>query len=334
MGNEALTLGRYILQEEERGHLPAPEFSVLLTQMAFAAKILVREIRRAALVGKLGLVGEKNPTGDAQKKLDVFANEVVLDAFAETGLVAAVVSEELEELRTITCSEKAAYILSVDPLDGSSNTDINGTVGTIFSFHRRSKTGACERIEDELREGAELVAAGYVMYGPSTILVYTHGNGVNGFTLDHDLGEFLLSHEAIRCPARGPYYSANLGRYHEWDANIRRFTDYLTDRDPSTGRPYSLRYVGALVADLHRSLLEGGIYFYPADAAHESGKLRLLYECAPLAFLTEDAGGSAITGRERVLDIRPESLHQTVPLAIGSRDDVALYEKFVVAGGA
>ncbi len=306
----------------------------LILQMSYASKVLAREIRRAALVGKLGLVGEKNPIGDAQKKLDVYSNEVVLDAFAETGLVAAVVSEELEELRTFTCSDDSAYILCVDPLDGSSNTDINGAVGTIFSFYHRSRTGRCDEAEEELGEGAELAAAGYVLYGPSTILVYSHGDGVNGFTLDHDLGEFLLSHERIRCPARGSYYSANLGRYHDWDPNIRRFADYLIERDPATHRPYSLRYVGALVADLHRSLLTGGIYFYPADPAHQSGKLRLLYECAPCAFVVEQAGGRASTGSERILDIRPQALHQTVPLAIGSSDDVVLYEKFCAGGGA
>jgi fructose-1,6-bisphosphatase I len=239
----------------------------------------------------------------------------------------------MEELRTIACSEEADYLLCVDPLDGSSNTDINGAVGTIFSFYRRPQRGACKDCEAELREGAQLVAAGYVLYGPSTLLVYRVGNGVSGFTLDHDVGEFLLSHERIRCPDRGPYYSANLGRYHDWDPNVRGFADYMIERDPESGRPYSLRYTGALVADLHRSLLEGGIYFYPADAAHPNGKLRLLYECAPLAFVAEGAGGRASTGRLRVLDVRPESLHQRVPFAVGSRDEVELYESFVLFGG-
>jgi fructose-1,6-bisphosphatase I len=170
------------------------------------------------------------------------------------------------------------------------------------------------------------------MYGPSTVLVYTCGDGVNGFTLDHDLGEFLLSHENICCPARGHYYSANLGHYHEWPPNIQQFIEYVTDHDPATHRPYSLRYTGALVADVHRSLLEGGLYFYPSDGEHKDGKLRLLYECAPLAFVVEQAGGRASTGMQRILDIQAESIHQRVPLVIGGAGDVALYEKFWADG--
>ncbi len=328
----AVTLDRYLASEERLNELSTSGLSELILQMAFAAKIVAREIRRAALVGKLGLVGERNPTGDAQKKLDLFANEVVIDAFGESGLVAAIASEELEELRTIDCGGDASYLLCADPLDGSSNTDVNGAVGTIFSFYRRSRTGTCA-VEDELRHDAELLAAGYVLYGPSTMFVYSRGQGANGFTLDHDVGEFLLSHEAIRCPARGPYYSANLGRYHGWPANVQRFADHLIERDTASGRPYSLRYTGALVADLHRSLLEGGIYLYPADEAHPNGKLRLLYECTPLAFVAEQAGGRASSGRRRILELRPQSLHQTVPFAVGSREDVELYEKFAAPRG-
>jgi fructose-1,6-bisphosphatase I len=325
-------LSRQLTDEDRCGALADPELAPLIQEMAFAAKVLAREIRRAALVGKLGLVGEENPTGDAQKKLDVYANQVVVDAFTESGRVAAIVSEEMEELRTIACSDAAAYLLCVDPLDGSSNTDINGAVGTIFSFYRRAAAGACRDCEAELRDDARLVAAGYVLYGPSTLLVFSTGDRVNGFTLDHDVGEFLLSHEDIRCPQRGPYYSGNLGRYHDWDANVRGFVDHLIERDPATGRPYSLRYSGALVGDLHRSLWEGGIYLYPADAQHPDGKLRLLYECAPLAYVVERAGGRATTGSQRVLDLRAQALHQRVPLVIGSREEVELYERFVASG--
>ncbi len=328
----AVTLERFAAREYRRDPSSGAEIPELILQMAFAAKLLAREIRRAALVGRLGLVGERNPTGDAQKKLDVFANEVVVDAFADSGLVAAIASEEMEQLRTINCSPDASHLLCVDPIDGSSNTDVNGAVGTIFSFYRRAATGSCA-VEDELRTGAELRAAGYVLYGPSTLLVYTSGGDVSGFTLDHDIGDFFLSHERVRCPARGPYYSANLGRYNEWAANVRRYADYLIEPDPTSGRPYSLRYTGALVADLHRSLLEGGIYLYPADAAHPNGKLRLLYECAPLAFVAERAGGRATTGRGRVLDLRPESLHQAVPFAVGSREEVDRFEKFAALRG-
>jgi fructose-1,6-bisphosphatase I len=326
---QAIGLNRHLAREAEHLDAGATQLLALIGEMAFAAKILAREIRRAALVGKLGLVGEKNPSGDSQKKLDVYSNEVVVDAFRETGLVAAIVSEEMDELHTISCSDEAAYLLCVDPLDGSSNTDINGAVGTIFSFYRRQVTGACADCEGELREGAMLAAAGYVLYGPSTVLVYSFGEKVNGFTLDHDVGEFILSHEDIRCRARGCYYSTNLGRYHGWDENVRAYADHLIESDPASGRPYSLRYSGALVADLHRCLLEGGIYLYPADAGHPDGKLRLLYECAPLAFVVEAAGGHASTGRERILDLRSESLHQRAPLAIGSADDVGDFRKFV-----
>lgn len=334
MSTKAMTLQRHILELQQKHPHVVGELATLLTQIAFAAKILSREMRRAALVGKLGLVGEKNPTGDAQKKLDVFGNETIVEAFAETELVAAIVSEELDEAKHMAGGRNAKYILCIDPLDGSSNTDINGPVGTIFGIYRRVTTGPHETAQDLLRKGAEQVAAGYAMYGPSTVLVYTCGDGVNGFTLDQDLGEFLLSHEHIRCPARGHYYSANLGHYHEWHPHIQQFIDYLTAHDRATHRPYSLRYTGALVADVHRSLLEGGLYFYPADAEHQMGKLRFLYECAPLAFVVEQAGGRASTGTQRILDIQAESIHQRLPLVIGSTEDVALYEKFLRDGSA
>jgi len=323
MSTRGITFTRHLQEEEQKNDLPSG-LSKLLGQIAFSAKILAREFTRAALVGKLGLIGEKNAAGDAQKKLDVFANDVVVSAFGETGLLAAIVSEELESVKDMGSGE---YLLCIDPLDGSSNTDINGSVGTIFGVYKHARSG--DVAYSVLRDGSGQVAAGYVMYGTSTMLVYTCGHGVHGFTLDRDLGEFLLSHENIRCPARGHYYSANLGRFYEWASEIRHYIEYVTDHDPATKRPYSLRYAGALVADLHRSLMEGGIYFYPPDADHKNGKLRLLYECAPLAFVVEEAGGSASTGVQRILDVKPEHIHQQVPLAIGSAADVALYEHFL-----
>ncbi|HSG81592.1 MAG TPA: class 1 fructose-bisphosphatase [Gemmatimonadota bacterium] len=333
MAGSGISLSRHFAMEERRGALADPALPVLVHQMAFAAKQLARELRRAALVGELGLVGERNPTGDAQKKLDVYANRVVVRAMEETDLVAAIVSEELDELRAVSCDNAADYVLCVDPLDGSSNTDVNASMGTIFSLYRRPGGGVCQDIEGELRGAAKLVAAGYVMYGPSTMLVYSEGTGVNGFTLDHDVGEFLLSHPDIRVPARGRHYSANLGNYQEWDPNIRAFADYMMGREPYEERPFALRYSGAMVADLHRVQLEGGIYFYPADKGHPNGKLRLLYECAPMAFILESAGGRASTGRRRILDITPEAIHQTAPLAIGGKELVQLYERFAVTGG-
>ncbi len=309
------------------------ELSLLLSQMGFVAKILAREMRRAALVGQLGLVGDRNPTGDAQKKLDVFANETVVEAFTETGLMAAIASEELDQVKHISCGDDARYILCTDPLDGSSNTDINGTLGTIFGFYRRPTTGTCATLQEVLRKGTEMLAAGYVLYSTSTMLVYSCGRGTNGFTLDHDLGEFLLSHENIRCPRRGSSFSANLARCGEWPRNVQMFCEYLTASDSATGRPYSLRYTGALVTDLHRSLLEGGLYFYPPDKNHEEGKLRLVYECSPLAYLVEQADGRASSGTQPILDLQPPSIHQRVPLAIGSAEDVALYERFMAGQG-
>lgn len=322
------TLNRHIWEEERRYPEFANQLSSLLAQVAYAAKILAREFGRSALVGKLGLRGGKNPTGDAQKILDVFSNEIIIEAFAKTGLVAAIVSEELDEVKFLTCQTDARYILCIDPLDGSSNTDINGGIGTIFGIYQR-KSGDCPvPVEEFFRKGSDQVAAGYVMYGPSTVLVYTIGHGVHGFTLDHDLGEFLLSHENIRCPVRGGTCSANLARSLEWPPNVQKFVESLTVWDHSKEQYYSLRYAGALVVDLHRILLEGGVYFYPEDAGHKDGKLRLLYECAPLAFVVEQAGGRASTGTRRILDIQVESIHQRVPLVIGSTEEVSLYEKF------
>ncbi len=325
---DGVTLTRYLLSEQAEHPQTEPEFWTLIAQMAYVAKVIARETRRAALVGRLGLVGERNPTGDTQKKLDLFANEATLSAFHRSGLVAAIVSEEMDEPKDTLSGSAARYILCIDPLDGSSNTDTNGSVGTIFGFFRRSCQGRSSSIETELREGTTLAASGYVLYGPSTVFVYTRGRTVTGFTLDHDLGEFLLSHDALQCPRRGQTYSANLGRQREWDAGIQRFVAHLGEHDPATGRPYSLRYSGALVADLHRTLIEGGIYFYPPDASHKDGKLRLLYEGAPLAQIVETAGGRASTGRQRIAEITPTSLHQRVPVVLGSREDVQRYERF------
>lgn len=326
-----LTLTRHILNQEQRHPEFAGQLSVLLNQIAFAGKILAREISRAALVGKLGLIGEKNPTGDAQKKLDVYGNETVIAAIADTGLVAAIVTEELENVTMIAGAENAEYVLCMDPLDGSSNTDINGSLGTIFGIYRRIKSSSTDIAEQFHRTGAEQVMAGYIMYSTSTLFVFTIGHGVHGFTLDRDLGEYLLSHDEIRCPPKGSTYSANVAHYSDWSPNIQKYIDHLTSHDKDH-RPYSLRYTGALVADVHRCLMEGGLYFYPSDPGHKNGKLRLMYEGAPLAYIVEQAGGGASNGFQRILDIRAESIHQRMPLAIGSAEDVALYNKFFLDG--
>lgn len=326
MSRFGTTLGRFLQDEQVRHPDLDPGIGPLLMQMAYASKIIAREVGRAALVGKLGLMGEKNATGDSQKKLDVFSSETVLDAFSNTGLIYAMVSEEIEALTLLEGGEDSQYVLCCDPVDGSSNTDINGSLGTIFGFWRRIPGASVS--ENVLRQGSDQILAGYVMYSTSTLLVYATARGVHGFTLDRELGEFLLSHENIRCPSRGHYYSANLGHAHEWSVGIRNYLQWVTDDDKATHRPYSLRYTGALVADFHRSLVDGGLYFYPPDPSHPEGKLRLLYECAPLGYIIEKAGGRVSTGTEPVLNIKAATIHQRCPLVIGSAEDVAEYEHF------
>jgi len=308
------------------------ELRPVLLQLASAGKIFAATLSRAALDGMLGVTGAENVQGEATKKLDLFGNETVVAAFGSSGPVAAMVSEE-EELAHHLCDGPAGrYVVSIDPLDGSSNSDINGAVGTIFGIQRRKTSSGKASLEDMLRKGSEQVAAGYIMYGPSTIFVFTTGQGTNGFTLDTASGSWVLSHPSMKCPRRGKYYSANLGNAPQWDPRLRSYLEYMTASDKASGRPYSLRYVGALVADVHRSLVEGGIYFYPADSKHTTGKLRLLYECAPLAFVVEQAGGAASTGTGRILDVQATSIHQRVPIAIGSVEDVGVWEKFVRDG--
>ena len=324
-----MTLTEHALAEAQGHPALGAEFPRLLEKIADGANTLSREIGRASLDGRLGLSGEANPTGDVQKKLDGFANDVMVEAVAQECLVAGIASEELDEVKEVACGGDAPYLLCIDPLDGSSNTDVNGALGTIFGVYPRATGGRCDPAGELVGRPVAPVAAGYVLYGPSTVLVYTCGGGVHGFTLDLERGEFVLTHDGIRCPARGRSYSANLARYHEWHPGIRRFIDSLTPPDRTADRPYSLRYAGALVGDLHRSLLEGGVYLYPADVAHPEGKLRLLYECAPLALIVEGAGGRASTGWRRILDTAAESIHQRVPLVIGSREDVARCEQFL-----
>jgi fructose-1,6-bisphosphatase I len=302
-----------------------PKLARVLSELSIAAKQLERDVSRAALVGRLGLAGGANVSGDSQKKLDVYADDLMVGALGVTGLVAGVVSEEREHVESLDASD-APFLVAIDPLDGSSNTDVNGSVGTIFSILRR-RGGSLE--EDVLQRGHAILAAGYVMYGTSTLLVLSTGQGAQGYTLDPEMGEFVLSHPELHCPEHGAYYSANLANLAEWEAGVRAFVQYATECETPGGKPHSLRYSGALVADVHRCLIDGGIYFYPPDARYPNGKLRLLYECAPLAFVVEAAGGAASTGRQRMLDVQPDGPHQRVPLAIGSRAVVERYERLV-----
>jgi fructose-1,6-bisphosphatase I len=323
-----ITLQRHILEEQRRHPGATGELSIVLTQIALAGKIFAHMLARAPQAGFLGATGDTNVQGESTKKLDVLGNQTIVDAFARSELVALIVSEEDDAPRQIACGPRAKYVLCIDPLDGSSNSDVNGTVGTIFGLYRPAGDWSVETDAPRLRSGGDQVAAGYIMYGPSTAFVYTTGAGAHGFTLDRDIGEFLLTHPNIACPERGPYYSANLGHVSDWPGGARRYIEHLAEH-PNAGRSYSLRYSGALVADVHRCLLEGGIYLYPCDRRYREGKLRLLYECAPLAFVVEQAGGAASTGRSRVLDVRIESIHQRVPLAIGSRYDVLRFEEYL-----
>jgi len=326
-------LTHHLLAEGQAHPDQAAHLAGLLTQVAWAAKVIARALREAGLVDLLGVTGGVNVQGETVKKLDVFANDTFIAAFGEMGLVCAIVSEEMERpfLLAEDC-ERAGHTLFVDPLDGSSNVDVGGAVGSIFSIHRRPVGGRSVDESALLRPGSAQVAAGYVLYGPSTVLVYTAGRGVSAFTLDVSIGEFLLSHESIRVPQRGRTYSVNEGHARLWPPAIRQFVDAMKEPDAARGTPYSARYSGALVADVHRTLLEGGVYLYPPEPAREgkpSGKLRLMYEAAPLAFVTEQAGGRASTGAERVLDIVPTSIHQRVPLIIGSPDEVRRAETLI-----
>ena len=326
---EIVTIERHILEQQRFFPEATGEFTYLLYDIALAAKIISREVNKAGLAEILGLAGAENIQGEQVMKLDVFANETMMRMNDHTGRLCAMASEENPDVIPIPerfpCGK---YVLVFDPLDGSANIDVNVSVGTIFSIHRKVSAGPRGSLEDLLQPGYKQAAAGYIVYGSSTMMVYTSGQGVHGFTLDPSVGEFLLSHPNIRIPSRGKYYSINEGNYHYWSEGIRRYVDYLKTPDKATGRPYAGRYIGTLVADFHRNLLAGGIFMYPADNKNPHGKLRLLYEAAPLAFIVEQAGGRASDGTQDILHIQPESLHQRVPLFIGSREDVDKAEQF------
>lgn len=330
VGPFPLTLTRYIIQKQAAYPGATGEFSSLMAQIGLVGKMIAQDLRRAGLISILGTTGGTNVQGESVKKLDEIANETFIKVFRYSGLVCALASEEME--KPVTLPENwphGKYMLLFDPLDGSSNTDVNMPLGAIFSVHCYDGAARLPSESELIRKGSEQVAAGYLMYGSSTMLVFTAGQGVHGFTLDPGVGEYLLSHEHIRIPAKGTVYAANEGNYQMWPAGTRRYFDYLKARDKATGRPYSARYSGCLVADVHRVLLDGGIYLYPGETEKPEGKLRLLYEANPLAMVVEQAGGRASTGTQDILGIKPTALHQRVPLLIGSRDDVTLAEEFI-----
>ena len=317
------TLERHIL-EEQRTHPGATgEFTALFQQLALAGKIIASRVNQAGLAGVLGVTGEVNVQGERVQKLDVFANRTLIHCLEAGGQVCLMASEEVDDPIPIpTQFPLGKYVLMFDPLDGSSNIDVNISIGTIFSVHKRLSTGDAPVLSDCLQAGFKQVAAGYIIYGSSTMFVYTTGERVHGFTLDPSVGEFFLSHPNLRLPERGAIYSINEGNEARWDARVRDWVKWLKTPDKANGRPYSSRYIGTLVADFHRTLLKGGVFAYPADNKNPNGKLRLLYEASPLAFVAKAAGGAASDGQRPILDIVPTELHQRVPLYIGSRLDV------------
>jgi fructose-1,6-bisphosphatase I len=331
--NRIITLDEFIIRRQNEFPFASGELTGLLRDIGVAAKIVNREVNKAGLVNILGVEGSENATGDLVQKLDIYANEKLIECLQNSGECCGIASEELEDFITIpsVADKKAKYVVLFDPLDGSSNIDVNVSVGTIFAIYRRlSDTEAGCKAEDFLQQGSELVAAGYVLYGTSTILVYTTGNGVNGFTLDPSIGEFCLSHRDIKIPARGNFYSVNQGYYLKFDVEMRRYIDHCSDLN------LSLRYIGSMVSDIHRILFQGGIFLYPNTRKYPQGKLRLIYECNPMAFIVEQAGGKAITCQlERILDLQPRTLHQKATIAIGSPDMVddmkAFVERYSVA---
>lgn len=331
------TLESYIAKQQKVHPQSRGVFSNLLRRVGLASKVINSKVQKAGLLNVLGTQGATNVQGEQQMKLDVIANDIMGATFKWMPSIAGLASEEDDDIMALPPRPSfdpggiqiERYVINFDPLDGSSNIDANVSVGTIFSIHRsHSKSDQCELV-DFLEPGYKQVAAGYVIYGSSTMFVYTTGHGVHGFTLDPEIGEYILSHENITIPDKCTCFSANERNYRKWDEPTRKYADFIRFGDDKRYEKTSSRYIGSLVADFHRNLLYGGIFMYPADAKTGKGKLRLLYEAEPLAMVVEQAGGLATTGRERILDVQPKELHQRVPLIIGNRREVELYEKMI-----
>lgn len=314
-------LDRFIKRKQEEFQYASGELSQLLRDIALSGKVVNREINKAGLINIVGPIGTENIQGEEQQKLDVLANIRFIRALTKGGEACAIISEEDEDVTDLNNNGK--YVIAIDPLDGSSNIDVNVSIGTIFSIYRRvSPVGTPITREDVMQKGSEQVAAGYLLYGSSTMLVYTTGHGVNGFTFEPSLGEYFLSHPDMTIPEDGNIFSVNEGSYNSFPEPVKHYLDYCKEQQMSG------RYIGSLVADFHRNLLKGGIYIYPPTASSPHGKLRLMYECNALAFIAEQAGGMATTGQERILDIEPKSYHQRVPLFIGSKKMVEKAESY------
>lgn len=328
------TLNDFIILKQKDFPYAKGELSSLLHHIGTAAKMVNKKINKAGLVDIIGRSGDVNIQGENQQKLDVYADEVFISALLSSGECCGVATEEnqSEIVFSETFASKGKYIVCIDPLDGSSNIDFNVSVGTIFSIYRRiTQRGEKVRNEDFLQEGSKQVAAGYIVYGSSTMLVYSTGNGVNGFTLDPSIGEFCLSHPDIRTPEDGSIYSVNEGNYIHFPSGIKKYIKYCQEKDEESHRPYTSRYIGSLVSDFHRNLLCGGIFLYPANEKAPLGKLRLVYECNPIAFIAEQAGGLASDGKQNILNITPSTLHQRSPFYVGSKNMVRKTEEFLVS---
>ena len=329
-----MTLTRHIYEGEKKYPGATGELSALLHELSLAAKVISLEVNKAGLVDILGFTGDANVHGERVKKLDIFAHEMMYKAMDHGGHLCAMASEEEEDIIHIPDHhKKGKYVLLFDPLDGSSNIDANVSIGTIFSIYKRvtPDDGSPGTLEDCLQPGDKQVAAGYIVYGSSTIFVYTAGDGVYGFTLDPAFGEFLLSHDNIKIPKQASIYSINEGNYKYWHPGLKNYIKYIQDADNRGRKPYSARYIGSMVADIHRNLLYGGIFIYPADNLNPNGKLRLMYECNPMSFIVEQAGGRALDGYKRIMEIQPSDLHQRAPIYIGSKDAVDKVEDFLKA---
>jgi fructose-1,6-bisphosphatase I len=330
MYSRAITLAQFLLEDERRYPEATGEFTSVLMDIALASKMINREVIRAGLVDVLGYTGAENVHGEKVQKLDQFAHRTITRVLGATGQLAVLASEEDENIIPVPDGQPVGkYVVNFDPLDGSSNINANVNIGTIFSVLPRITRRGGGTLEDCLQPGVRQMCAGYVMYGSSTMLVFTTGHGVHGFTYEPSVGEYLLSHTNIRIPERGRIYSVNEGNYTQWSDGVKRYVDYLKMDDRPSGRPYSSRYVGSLVADFHRNLLYGGIFLYPGDRKNPRGKLRVLYECAPLAFIAEEAGGMASDGTRRIVEIVPTTLHERTPFFLGSPQDVRECETFV-----
>lgn len=335
MSSKNQTLGEFIIENQSAFRYTSGELSRLLNSLRLAAKVVNHEVNKAGLIDILGAAGDVNIQGENQQKLDVYANEVFIKTLTKRNIVCGIASEEEDDFIAINSQDENyqnKYIVLIDPLDGSSNIDVNVSVGTIFSIYRRvTPVGTPVTIKDFLQKGSEQVAAGYIVYGTSTMLVYTTGHGVNGFTLNPAIGSFYLSHPNMKFPENGNIYSVNEGNYLDFPLGIKKYIKYC--QEEAEDRPYTSRYIGSLVSDFHRNMIKGGIYMYPKGSRNPNGKLRLLYECNPMAFLAEQAGGKSSDGYLRTLDVMPTSLHQRVPFVCGSKQMVEKAEEFMIEFG-